>query len=180
MRVLLRVAIRVRQARRFAETRHAADQRLVEPMPGGAWPHEGLVVEARGQQRRKQLGQTPEVEAQARPAVLADGAETVVEFDLRRTQVGRRARGVAAHGDERRGFLGACRHDAARSVIFERAADEMYAVGEQRRGQGVALQPFVELAVEAEAECAVAAQLAARRQARDVHRSPSGRFSPAL
>ena len=188
MRVLLRVAVGVGQARRLAQARHAADQRLVEPMPGAARPHEGLVVEARGQERREQFRHTPEVETQARPAVLADGAEAVVELHLGRAQVGRRARGVAAHGDEGRGLLGACGHDAARPVVLERATDEVHAVGEQRRGEGVALQPFVGLAVKGEAERTVAADAAARRQARDAHRGVSaapvadtpGGFSPAL
>jgi hypothetical protein len=180
VRVLLGVAIGVREPRRFAEARHAADQRLVEPVPGAARPHEGLVVEPGGQQRRKQFRQTAEVEAQARPAVLADRDQTIVELDLRRAQVRCRAGLVAAYRHECGRFLRPCGHDAARSVVFERAADEVHAVGEQGRGERVALETFVRAPIEAEADLSVAGDPAARQQACDAHRSPSGGFSPAL
>src|SRR5690606_3074041 len=51
------------------------------------------------------------------------------------------ARGVAADADQRVGPLDAGGKDAARPVIFERAADQMDAVGEERRGERVACEP---------------------------------------
>src|SRR3546814_2544383 len=48
MRVALGVAVRIGHRRGDAEARRRADTRFVQPVPRFARPHEGLVVEARG------------------------------------------------------------------------------------------------------------------------------------
>ena len=64
-------------ARERPEAGGAADQRLVDPLPEGLRPHEGLVVEAGPDQRGGEPVDRQEVEAEARPAVLAEGLEAV-------------------------------------------------------------------------------------------------------
>src|SRR3546814_637053 len=54
--------------------------------------------------------------------------------------------------DERVRLVGACAQDAARSMIFERPSDEVHAIGEQGRGERIALQSRHRLAVECEAQ----------------------------
>src|SRR3546814_15780361 len=49
-------------------------------------------------------------------------------------------------------LVGACAQDAARSMIFERPSDEVHAIGEQGRGERIALQSRHRLAVECEAQ----------------------------
>src|ERR1700728_1710336 len=71
------VAVGIRLARQTPETRGAADQRLVEPLPQARRPHEGLVVEARTDERCEGLIERAEIEAQRGPAVLARGRESV-------------------------------------------------------------------------------------------------------
>ncbi len=66
MRVAARVAIRVRQLRRTPQPRHRADPRLIQALPRRTRPHEGLVVEARGDQRRDEIVHRGNIEAQAR------------------------------------------------------------------------------------------------------------------
>ncbi len=63
-----------------AQTRGAADQGLVEPLPKGRGPHESLVVEPGDQQRREQLVHRHQVEAEAGPAVLAVRRQALMEF----------------------------------------------------------------------------------------------------
>ncbi len=164
VRKALGVAVRVRLRRRAPEARRAADQRLVERRPGRARPHEGLVVEARRKERRQEVACAPDVEAKARPAVLGMRLEPVVELDLRRARGRRLARGVAAHRHQRVRFLGACRDDAARPVVLERAPDEVHAVRKQRGGERVTGEALVVRAVEAEAERARAVDAPALRR----------------
>src|SRR3546814_19073696 len=85
-------------------------------------------------------------------AVLADRLHPIVEFELRRQQVRRVAAVFAPDADERVRLVGACAQDAARSMIFERPSDEVHAIGEQGRGERIALQSRHRLAVECEAQ----------------------------
>ncbi len=176
VRKTLHVPVRVRLRRRAAKPRGAADQRFVERGPGRARPHECLVVEPRREDRREDVVRPAEVESQARPAILRMRLEAFVEFDLRRAQVRRLARRVAAHGHERVRLLGARRDDAARPVVLERAPDEVHAVREQRRGQRVARKALVSGAVEAEAQRARPVDAPALRRPERVH----GALSPVL
>ena len=65
-----------------AQSRRAADQRLVKPLPEGRRPHEGLVVEAGRKDRREQRIERQKVEAQRRPAILARSFETFEQLDV--------------------------------------------------------------------------------------------------
>jgi len=55
------------------------------------------------------------------------------------------------HVDERTGLFGTCGHDAARPVVLEAACNEALAVGEQSRGERVALEAGHPAPVEAKA-----------------------------
>ena len=132
MRVTRGVAIGVCRPRRYAEARGCADARLVERLPRAARPHEGLVVEARGDEGRHQIVDGTDIEREARPAVLALRHEAVVELELRGAHVRGAARRIPAHTHERIGFLGARGQHAPRPVILEGAAEQMHAVGQQR------------------------------------------------
>ena len=95
------------------------------------------------------------VARERRPAVLADGFEPVVKLDRRGAEIGRAALGPPdLH--ERVGLLGAGRKDPARAVIFEGAADEVDAVGQERRGERVARMAREPLAVERKGQGAAA------------------------
>ena len=72
---------------RGPEARHAAHERAVEVPPAGE-PHERLVVEPRGKQRREPVGDRAQVEADARPAVDAARAQALGELEGRRPRVG--------------------------------------------------------------------------------------------
>ncbi len=156
--------------RRHAQARRAADHGLEQLGPerralDEARTHEGLVVEARGEERRQEVVHGADVEAPRRPAVLARGDEALVELHLGHAQVRRLAGAVARHGAERVGLLGAGGQKAAGAVILEGAADEVHAVGEQRRGERVAVAALVGVAVEGEAERAGAVDAAAAGRA---------------
>ncbi len=138
MREAVQVAIGIGLARRASESRGAADQRFVAAAPGAARPHEGLVVKARRQQRGYKIVDRADVEGKRGKAVLAGRCEPVIELDLGRTQVRRLPRRVAGDGDQRIRLVDARRHDAARTVILERPADQADTVRQQRRCERVA------------------------------------------
>ena len=54
-------------------------------------------------------------------------------------------------------------------MVFERAADEVHAVGEQGGGEGVALHAVVPAPVESEAQALRAVDAAAGRRAQGIH-----------
>ncbi len=106
----LLVAFGIGQGRRTAEPGGAPDEMLVgEPAP--ARPHEGLVVESRGNEIGEEIAGDAEIELHARPAIETGGGEPVMELDLRRLAV-RVGIGTTAELDDRRWFLDAGRHDA--------------------------------------------------------------------
>ncbi len=172
------VAIRVFGLGGAAQAGGAADGRLVDLLPEPRRPHESLVVEAGREKRREQAVDRQDIEAERRPAVLARGVETVVKLDRRGARVGL-APGAGAQLDEGVGLLRAGRHDAARPVIFERAADQAHAVRDQRRGQRVAGEADIAFAVEVKIQLALARDKAAVRKpvrlriAAAVHRAES-------
>src|SRR5205823_4248041 len=111
-------------------------------------------------------------------AVLAFGAQTLVQLNLGRAQIGCITRIVAPYADQRVRFVRARAQNAARPVVLERAPNQMHAVGEQRRGKRVPCEPLVAASVEAEAERAGAVDSAAFR--RTETRAHAGRCSPIL
>ena len=74
--------------------------------------------------------------------------EAIFEINGRCRNVGL----VFAKGEEAVGFFDAGGDDAARPVVFETARGEGLAIGEQRRGQGVAGESAERLAVIGEAD----------------------------
>ena len=181
------VAIGVWFVGRCAEAGGEADRRLVDACPGPvlAEPirtHEGLVVEPCADQRRSEVVDRADVEAERGPAVLARGDEPVDELDLGRAQVRGEAAGAARNADERVRLLRAGAHNSARPMIFIRPADQANAVGEQRGRERVALVAAVGHAVEGEGDRARAVE---RRAAGDTESlghapGPSAPIGPRL
>ena len=164
MRVAMLVTIGIRLARGLAQARGGADHALVDIAPPGARPHEGLVVEAGRQQRAEEVVDPAQVELDRGPAILAARDEAIEELDLGGPDVGLGA-GALAELDQGVGLLRPGRDDAARAMILEAPPDQMDAVGEQRRGQGVAGEALVARAVEGKTEAASAVDPTARGQA---------------
>src|SRR4051812_24339863 len=161
MGVAMQVAIGIGPSRRAAEAGGTADKRLVDLGPPRGRPEEGLVVEAGRQEGREEVVGGSDVEAERRPAVLARGGEAVIELDLGGAQVGIAAPPRPLELDQGTGLLRPRGHDTARSVVLEAAADQVDAVGEKRRGQRVAGEAAVGLAVKGEGERARAVDPAA-------------------
>ena len=107
------VKIRIGGAGGTPEPGGAADHRLVDLLPEGGRPHEGLVVEAGAEDGPGERIDRHQVEAQARPAVLAAGHEAVVKLRHGGAGIGLAPRAVAQF-DESVGLLRAGRQDAAR------------------------------------------------------------------
>ena len=126
------IGVGVRQFRRLAEARGGADGVLVQ-FPERRRPKEGLVIEARRDERRDQLVDRHGVELKQRPAVLAMRVEAVIEEQIGRPGVGLEPPADAcAHQGAR--LLDARREQAPGAVILEAAAEEANAIGQQRRG----------------------------------------------
>ncbi len=150
MGVAVDVAVRVRRLRRHAEAGGGADGRLIELVPEGARPHEGLVVEARRQHRGDQIVHLPDVVLQRRPVVLRGHLQPRHRLHHRGAVVGIGPAGAAIHAEQRVGLVRTMGQHPARAVIFERAAHQLDAVGEQRGGEGVALIALDRASVEGE------------------------------
>ena len=165
MQERLLVGVRVGGAGGAPEPGGAADQRLVDLFPERGRPHEGLVVEAGGQDRSEHGVDRQQIEAQRRPAVLAGGDETIVKLGGGGARVGLATRALPQLHQRVR-LLRPRREDAARAVIFERPADQVHAVRQQRRRQRVAAMAAVGAAVEREGERLRAIDRAARSRSR--------------
>ncbi len=148
---------------RLAQACRPPDRALVDALPPGRRPHEGLVVEAGREQRAQKVADRADVELDRGPAVLAAGDEALVELDLGRPDIGLGARALAEL-DQRVRLLGAGRDDAARAMVFEAPADQVDAVREQRGRQRVAGEALVADAVEGEAQRARAVDPPTLRQ----------------
>lgn len=100
--------IRIGLRGRDAETGGAADERLVELVPGGLRPHEGLVVEARGEEGRQEIVEAADVEGERRPTVLRQHLHAVEDFLHGGADVRLPARGIARNVEQRIRLFGAC------------------------------------------------------------------------
>jgi hypothetical protein len=150
------VAVRVALHGAAAQARALADELLVGH-PHGGRGHEGLVVEARRHEATAQLAhQTHDVALHVGPAVGAARHQAVEQRLLGGTHVGHLGRLGAAQLDQRIGLLGAGGDDAPSARVLEATVDDIHAVGQQRRGQGVAGMALVALAVEGEGQPACA------------------------
>ena len=171
MRERLLVMVGILRAGRAAEAGGAADQRLVERFPERGRPHEGLVVEACRQERRQQVVHGADVEGERRPAVLARGDQPVVELGGGGARV-RLAPRAGAQFDQRVRLLGARREDAARTMILERAPDQLHAVRHQGGRERVAGEALERASVERERERPRAIDQAAAGQPMPAHGVP--------
>ena len=180
MVVVACVAVRVWLGGGVAQAGAAAEQGFEEAVPElpAAWAEHGLVEEPGRQQRGGQGGECAEIGAERGPAVLAGGFQALVEFDLGGAQVGGGAAAVAPQGDQGVRFLGAGGEDAAGAVVFEGAADQVDAVGEQGGGERVSLAAQIVHAIEAEAEVAGALDAAAGFGAHGIRHQPALEHAP--
>ena len=150
MRIVMQVAIGVGHSGRSSETSGSANRRLVDMSPERTRPHEGLVVETSRKYRGNHVVDRSEIEGQRREAILAECSHSVIQLELRRAQVRCDTPGTSINRHQRIGLLRPSGHDAARPMILERTADQMNAIGQQRRGKRVTLRTNVSFAVEAE------------------------------
>ena len=164
------VAVRVGLAGQAAETGGGADGRLVDPLPEGFRPHEGLVIEAGREERREQIVKRQQVVAQRTAIVLAARFQPVEQFGDGRPCVRLPVR-AAAQLDQRVGLFRTGGEDAAGPMVFEAPADQPDPVGEQGRGQRVAGMAGQPAAVEPEIEAAAPVDQAAVEAERPAHRS---------
>ena len=144
------VCVRVGFGRCLAHARCATDEFFVEH-PARWRAEEGLVIETCRQERCRKAVDRAQIEAEVWPAVLADRDQAVIDIQVGGAGV-RLGPPTFAHGDERIGFLDACRHHPARAMIFEAAGDPAHAVRQQRRRECIAGARAVLHTVEAEAQ----------------------------
>ena len=154
--------------RQAAEPGRAADRRLIEFFPERTGPHEGLVIEAGGQEIGKVIVHRQRVEGKRGPAVLAAGFQPVEELHHGGAGIGLVPR-AGAQFHQRVRLFGAGGEDAARAVILEAAADEAHAVRQKRRGERIAGMALIQLAVEGEAQRLAAVD----RSALEPHAAPA-------
>ncbi len=180
MGVAFLVTVRIGAGRCCADAAGLADGVLVA-RPQALRPHEGLVVEAGGQEPREAPGHRPHVEIDARPAVGAGRLEAFVKLLAGGLDVGFRA-SAAADLQERVNLLGAGAEDAARPVVLETARHHRDAVGHERRGQRVAGTPLEAGPVEGEIDGArtVDAPALGQALALGAHLPSPGGSSPTL
>ena len=138
VRVRVLIAVGIGRGGGPAEACRGANPGLVELVPEGPRPHEGLVVEAGDEKRRQHVVDRPHIEAERRPMVLRADGQAVDRLDARCPIVRIDAIPAAVDREQRVWLLGAVAEDAARPVILERTADEVDAIGQQRRRHRVA------------------------------------------
>src|SRR5690606_14245857 len=133
------------------ETGRMADDGLIELVPGGLRPHEGLVIEAGGEKGREKIVDAAHVESERRPAVLRGDDHAVENFLHGGAHVRLPARLVAGDIDQGVRLFRTGGKNAARTMVFERPSDEMHAVDDERGSDGIAFQSFIAPSVEGKA-----------------------------
>ena len=155
--VALVVPIGVRAVRGAPVPGHSANRPLV-PVPGGARPHEGLVVEPGREHPAEPLQAAREVEAKRGPAVHRVRFEPLHQLHHGPGGMGDRRAfdpGVAHREDPVR-LLRPGPDEPARPVILDAAPDGPYPVREQRGGEGISTVTLEAQPVEAEVHAAAA------------------------
>ena len=126
MGVAIGVAVGIRHFGCLAETGSAADDRLIDLVPEGARPHEGLVVEARHEDRRQKIVDDADIGLERGPVILGRHRETIAGLDDGGAIVGIAAPGALfgppVDGEERVRLVRAMGENAPRPVIFDRPA----------------------------------------------------------
>ena len=148
-------------ARETAQPCRAADGGLIDPLPKGARPHEGLVVKARRKERGQKVVHRQKVKAQGPHAVLAAGGQPLEQLLHGGADV-RGLVGGADHFDHRVRLFRSGGQHPTRAVVLETPPHHFDAIGQKRRGDSVALEPLIRLAVKGKADglCAVDQPLA--------------------
>ena len=139
----------------------AADDRLIDLFPKRRRPHEGFVVKPCREKAVQLVVDRHRVQLEAGPSVLACRLQPVEEFGHRRPRIRFLPR-ARAQMDQRVRFFRPCRQRPARAVILKAPPHQPHAIGEQRRGQRVALVADIAVPVKGEAEGFAAVDLAAR------------------
>ena len=150
---------------RAAQAAHAANEFLVDAVPPRTRPHERLVVEAGRKELRKQTRKGADVDAKARPAVLAFRDEPFEELGLGRPHV-RFPPSALAQRDQGVWLLHARAQDPSRAVVLEAPGDQMHPVREQGRRERIARVSGVAHPVEPKTQHAVPLDPAAPRQSK--------------
>ena len=148
-----------------AQAAHAANELFVDAVPPRARPHERLVVEAGRKELGEQSRKGADVDAKARPAVLAFRDEPFEELGLGRPHV-RFPPGAFAQRDQGVRLLDARAQDSSRAVVLEAPGDQMHPVREQGRRERIARVSGVAHPVEPKAQHAVALNPAAPCQSK--------------
>ena len=117
--------------------RRAADEWLPKVMPRALGPHEGFVVKPRAKEGMGKVERLLEVEFERRPAVLALGGEACKNLLRGGAGVGQAVR-PRAKLDQRVWLFGASGEHPPWAVILEAPAHQPHAVGQKRRGHGIA------------------------------------------
>ena len=136
------VAVRVQHGGRLVgrEILHPAEPGETPHQPFPELPaglHEGLVVEARGQEAVQQIHAGEQVQRQCRPGVHGACAHARREFHAGGTGV-RVVPFAVPQVDDGIRFFGAGAPQAARAVVLEAPREHTHVVGEQCRGERVA------------------------------------------
>ena len=124
-------------ARETAQPCGAADGGLIDPLPKGARPHEGLVVKARWQQRGEALCERRQIEVQAGPGVACKGLQVLACSNVGGPRVGC-ACAALADVKQARGFFHPAAEDATRPVQLEAATHLLDSLGKHCGSHGVA------------------------------------------
>ena len=128
--------------------RRTANDRLVKLFPKRLGPHECLVVKSSTKERRAHIVHAHEIKLKARPAVLAHSLQTVI-YLLHGCAHVRVLRAALAHSHKRVRLFRASRQNPAWAVILERARNKLDTVGQQCRGQSIALKTLIGMPVKA-------------------------------
>ena len=131
-------------------------------------PHEGLVVEASGEEALEGAQHGANIERGRRPAVHGAGHQPFVEFHFRGAQVGG-APSAFAHLHQRIRFFHASGQQATWPMQLERPTHHADAIGKQCGCQRVARMAGVCAAIEGEAQRTVAVYTATGGKTRTTH-----------
>src|SRR6202522_431467 len=168
------VAIWIRFGRCAAKTRQASNAWLVH-MP--IWPFECFVIKAGGENRRKPIVDRRNVKSNAGPTVHAGRDEAWMNFKQAGPHIWRASR-TRSHIHKTRGFFNAAAVDPTRPMQFDAASDELHAIREQCRGQGVAMKSGVGTIVESKPDLAGAIEPRAARRRQSAGAHGGAYFSP--
>src|SRR5262249_9625322 len=157
------VRVRIGSGGCAPQARGAANDGLIELLPEARWPHEGLVIKTRDEDRAQQRIDRKNIEFQRRPAVLALRLKPLIELDRGGFSI-RLASCIGTQLHERVWFLGARAQYAPGTMILEAPADNTRPVREQPRFQRIAAKARGRVTVETKTKHPRAVDQATARQ----------------